>query len=319
MARRMAGAALISLLLLTTPIAVHGSELEEMRDAYSSWKSWRRSWRRSSSSSRNVPPEGYYNPLHAGGSLLTIIPVTFPMGQGEPLNAIISGNSDPRVLKDIEMNGGLRNYFLSFGFSGECLGQHAGSNQAANLGDGNGPKNETSVIRWNYGDPQLGACKETIEGGNHFRYWVQDGPSGNSGAIFMAVSYEMPLVHQHDIIANGYNLGRDQLIGNITHSFVPTKNITNETTYTGTTSWADWTYQTNIKYVSGLLEDTNDAINHNYTVGVDGNSVDGLVAVLEVQITGSPEKSSALRTSIPSQIPLLLVTVFIAIFGSLFS
>lgn len=41
-----------------------------------------------------------------------IIPVTFPMGQGEPLNAIISGNSDPRVLKDIEMNGGLRNYFL---------------------------------------------------------------------------------------------------------------------------------------------------------------------------------------------------------------
>ena len=26
----------------------------------------------------------------------------------------------------------------SFGFSGECLGQHSGSDQAANLGDGNG-------------------------------------------------------------------------------------------------------------------------------------------------------------------------------------
>jgi hypothetical protein len=70
---------------------------------------------------------------------------------------------------------------------------------------------ETAVIRWNYGDPQLGACKETIEGGNHFRYWVQNGDSGNrcvalfmcplyalivtltSGAVFMAVSYELPI------------------------------------------------------------------------------------------------------------------------------
>ena len=34
------------------------------------------------------------------------------MGQGEPLNAIISGNSDARVLQDAEVDGGLRNYFL---------------------------------------------------------------------------------------------------------------------------------------------------------------------------------------------------------------
>lgn len=71
--------------------------------------------------------------------------------------------------------------------------------------------NETAEIRWNYGDAQLGACKETIEGGDHFRYWPQNGPQGNryglgiiclqeinfvcftSGAIFMAVSYELPL------------------------------------------------------------------------------------------------------------------------------
>lgn len=84
----------------------------------------------------------------------------------------------------------------SFGFAGECLGQHAGDHQGANLGDGRGYRtcssvdagnhpsnlvvdNETAVIRWNYGDPQLGTCKETIQGGNHFRYWVQDGPSAN--------------------------------------------------------------------------------------------------------------------------------------------
>lgn len=69
---------------------------------------------------------------------------------------------------------------------------------------------ETAVIRWNYDDPSLGACKETIQGGNHFRYWVQDGKSANryvvkllfedstlirlhSGAVFMALSYEKPI------------------------------------------------------------------------------------------------------------------------------
>lgn len=88
--------------------------------------------------------------------------------------------------------------FRSFGFSKECLGQHAGAPQEANLGDGNGygqslpyiffrclshlvlsTVNETSEIRWNYGDAQLGACKETIQGGDHFRYYLQDGPQGN--------------------------------------------------------------------------------------------------------------------------------------------
>jgi hypothetical protein len=36
-------------------------------------------------------------------------------------------------------------------------------------------ENETAVIRWDYGDPTLGTCKESILGGNHFRYWPQDG------------------------------------------------------------------------------------------------------------------------------------------------
>ena len=34
-------------------------------------------------------------------------------------------------------------------------------------------------MRWNYGDPELGTCKETIQGGNHFRYWAQNGNGGN--------------------------------------------------------------------------------------------------------------------------------------------
>jgi len=221
--------------------------------------------------------------------MLTRVPVTYPPGQGEPLNAIISSLSDDIVLKDQETNGGLRNYFLSFGFSGECLGQHAGEQQAADLGDGNGYKNETAVIRWNYNDAQVGACKETIQGGNHFRYWVQNGPSAHSGAIFMAVSYEMSLNNYHDIIVNGYNLGRDWLIGNITGSPIPTQNLSNASTYTGTTTWAGYTYQTNIKYTSGLLGNTNYGINHNLSVGVNGmNASDGLVAAIEVKVTGKP-------------------------------
>jgi hypothetical protein len=40
-------------------------------------------------------------------------------------------------------------------------------------------ENETGVMRWDYHDPVLGACRETIGGGNHLRYWVQDGHLGN--------------------------------------------------------------------------------------------------------------------------------------------
>lgn len=64
--------------------------------------------------------------------------MTYPMGLGEPLNAILSANSDSAVLVDQMEDGGLQNYFIAAGFAGECLGQHSGSNQAANLGDGDG-------------------------------------------------------------------------------------------------------------------------------------------------------------------------------------
>jgi len=263
-----------------------------------------------------VPPAGFYNPLTNGGALLTLVNGTFPLGQGEPLNIIISGNSDARVLADQQPDGGLINYFLSFGFSNECLGQHSGAPQQANLGDGNGYLNEISEIRWNYGDSQLGACKETIEGGDHFRYWIQSGPNGNSGAIFMASSYELPLANQHDIIVNGYNLGRDWIIGNITKTTIPTSNLTNGSTFSGTTSWANYTYTSQVTYVSGLLQNTSVGINHNSTVGVNGvPAIDGLVAVVDVKITGAPRTSFAWRPSPPHpwQLSSLLIILVISI------
>lgn len=56
----------------------------------------------------------------------------------------------------------------------------------ANLGDGNGPKPEIKVLRQDYGIPLIGTGIESLFGGNHFRYWRQDGPTANSGALFLA-------------------------------------------------------------------------------------------------------------------------------------
>ncbi|KDN41723.1 hypothetical protein RSAG8_07254, partial [Rhizoctonia solani AG-8 WAC10335] len=155
---------------------------------------------------------GYDDPRADGGSLLTSGFTTYPAGLGEPLNVILSAKSDGDVLVDREDKGGLRNFFLSMHFSGECLGQHLGSDQQANLGDGRGAVNETSVMRYNYEDPYVGTCRETVEGGNHFRYWIQK----STKAVFMAASVELPIELGHDIVRNGYNLGRDWIVGNLT-------------------------------------------------------------------------------------------------------
>jgi len=125
---------------------------------------------------------------------------------------------------------------------------------------------------------------------------VQNGPSANSGAVFMALSYEEPIAEQHDIIANGYNLARDWLVGNATaqSSVINTSAVSNTSTYTGSTSSGGYTYQTSVQYISGLLPNTSIGINHNITVGVDGVSAcDGLVALLDVKITAKPAGSSS--------------------------
>ncbi|KAI6030426.1 hypothetical protein F5J12DRAFT_800289 [Pisolithus orientalis] len=238
---------------------------------------------------------GYYIPMNDGGSMLTEVPDTYPAGLGEPLNIIISAYSDSEVLQNTVDNGGLINYFQSFGFSTECLGQHSGSDQAANLGDGNGWLNETAVIRWDYGNVTFGTCEETINGGNHFRYWIQNGPDADSGAIFIGASYEMPIAQQHNVIVNGYDLGRDWLIGNATSqsSVIPTEKLTNTSTYSGQTSFGGYTYQTSVNYISGLLQNTSQGINHYQSVAVNGsNAIDGLVAVMTVKVLSKPESSS---------------------------
>lgn len=69
----------------------------------------------------------------------------------------------------------------------ECFGQHEGARQPANLGDGNGYKDERvsgrtfsdsansqvvfvqEVLREHFNIPFLGTCLQSLVGGNHLR------------------------------------------------------------------------------------------------------------------------------------------------------
>lgn len=50
--------------------------------------------------------------IHLINLAIQFVPDTYPAGQGEPLNIIISAKSDSAVLVDSTNDGGLQNYFL---------------------------------------------------------------------------------------------------------------------------------------------------------------------------------------------------------------
>ncbi|GAA5953794.1 hypothetical protein JCM3765_006968 [Sporobolomyces pararoseus] len=154
----------------------------------------------------NLEQLGFYNPRDTGGSWLTTWNGAV---HGEPLNVVISANSDPAILT----YEGFLDYCYSLWFSPQCLHWYdAGSQQTANLGDGNGLLNQTTILRYNYDDPIFGTCSQTLQGGNHFRVFRQNGTQANSGAWFLAVSKEHNLGKKHLIIPNGYDLGRDEVV-----------------------------------------------------------------------------------------------------------
>ncbi|ORY32552.1 hypothetical protein BCR39DRAFT_522800 [Naematelia encephala] len=232
---------------------------------------------------------GYNNPNATGGSMLTIVNGTYPAGLGEPLNVILSANSNKDVLVKSADDGGFLNYMLSTFMGEECLGQHLGDDQMANLGDGQGNHTQVEELRWDFGNPYIGTCQETFQGGLHLRYWVQS----TTGAYFMATSIEVGASAGHDIVSDGYNLGRDYLVGNLTGTQVESWNVTNQTTYSGTSSHNNYTYRTDVQYVSGLLLNSSDGINHYLTVETSTEpAIDGLVAVLTVDILSRPTSSA---------------------------
>ena len=86
------------------------------------------------------------------------------MGLGEPLNIIVSSESTPEVLKDSKEDGGIQNWWLALNFGESCLGLAATGGQKANLGDGRGVseyttltsgRRETLADPWLVADPRL--------------------------------------------------------------------------------------------------------------------------------------------------------------------
>ncbi|KAG2032448.1 hypothetical protein BDR03DRAFT_1094899 [Suillus americanus] len=193
----------------------------------------------------------YYNPTAGGGSML----IDAGNGYGEPMNVIISGLSSPDVLT---LHGAI-NFARAIGFSEECFGLHLGGYMPADLGDGNGWVNQTIELRQDYAIG--GTCLESLIGGNHFRIFVQNGTVADSGALFLAVSREEPISENHDIVPDGYDIGRNQLVSAAVGK-----------------SWFNGVkYRTTAQNITGLLAPGADGINHDI-------AQDGIVTLLTVTI-----------------------------------
>ncbi|GAA5962922.1 hypothetical protein JCM3765_005921 [Sporobolomyces pararoseus] len=211
--------------------------------------------------------DGYYNPTEGGGRWLTLARNTYPEGLGEPINVVVSADSDPLLMTDT----GFFDWSFSINFSGECLGQSDGAKQAANLGGGRGFLNQTILLRENFGDTVLGTCKETIDGGQHYRVWRQNGSLADSGAWFLAASSEGDLASQHMILPNGYDTGRDAVVERATIEGGTKSPLTNRTFVTTVANASGPGYFGNVSI---------DQINH-------GVATDGIVAILTVKVTSN--------------------------------
>ncbi|KAH9949796.1 hypothetical protein B0H21DRAFT_726017 [Amylocystis lapponica] len=193
---------------------------------------------------------GWIDPRLHGGRLLDYTTTRL----GEPLNVIISAQSDPFILTEV----GLHMYAKSIGFSEECLGLHYGNIHDADLGDGLGRKAEQFLARQHY-FPVMGTCWESVRGGHHFRAWRQNGTVANSGAWFIGASREKDSSKNHQIVPDGYNLGRDYIV---------------EQAIVGT-HWNGMWWKAQVEWRSGLLQRGNRGVNHDI-------EQDGRVAILTV-------------------------------------
>ncbi|KAF7305920.1 hypothetical protein HMN09_00746200 [Mycena chlorophos] len=198
----------------------------------------------------------FLNPTDGGGSWLDM--AAPPLG--EPLNVVVSGLSSPELL-DLS-SGVFLKYAEAIGFDTECLGLHLGGPQSANLGDGRGYVNQTEELRESYGvDGSIGTCLETLEGGNHFRVFPQAG----TNAIFLAVSQEQDLENSHNIVPNGYDVGRDALVAG----------AVGKTTYFDLLEFKTYTFETTAVNMTGLIAPGSNGVNH-------GIAQDGIVTLLTV-------------------------------------
>ncbi|TBU23727.1 hypothetical protein BD311DRAFT_767882 [Dichomitus squalens] len=193
---------------------------------------------------------GWVDPRLNGGQFLDYTTKTL----GEPLNIIISAESDPFILTEA----GMQTYIKSIGFNRECLGLHYGHIHEADLGDGLGRKSEQFLGRQHY-FPIMGTCWESAVGGHHFRAWRQNGSEANSGAWFLGASQEMDSSKNHMIVEDGYNRGRNYIVDLAAQG----------------SHWHGMWWKAEVQWQDGLLERGTRGVNH-------GIEQDGLVAILTI-------------------------------------
>lgn len=140
-------------------------------------------------------------------------------------------------------------FWFSLRSSYECFGLHLGGPQSSNLGDGNGWVNQTYELRQDYGSAAIGTCLESLIGGNHLRLYRQNGSLADSGALFLAVSQEENVLEGHDIVPDGYDVGRNKLVAAATAGG-------------GETEFGGVVYETAALNVTGLLQPGAEGINH---------------------------------------------------------
>lgn len=217
---------------------------------------------------------------------LTIIPGS---SLGEPLNVIISNASSSAVLSDPAP------YFSSLFYSpNSCLGITLGDEQAANLNDGQGTVNQTSLYRYNFNNG-ITTCQQSLNGGMHFRYWVQQ----TTGAIFLAVSLEESAADNHMISPNGYDRGRDWFVGNATNSS-GTTSPQDRSQYTSTVSTFDASDDVSLSSVNHGIRTDRDiyVLTVTQTQNGDGTNVtDSDAADASTSSGSSSSSSSAARRS----------------------
>jgi hypothetical protein len=60
--------------------------------------------------------------------------------------------------------------------------------------------------------------------------------------------------------------------------------------FSGSSSYAGYTYQTTVVYKAGYADNSSIGVNHNGSVAIDGRpAVDGLIAVMTVRISKQPQ------------------------------
>ena len=144
------------------------------------------------------------------------------------------------------------------------------------------------VLRWNYGSPDIGTCRESISGGNPIRWFRQR--IGTTTSIFLTVSYEQSLANLHNLQRDGYNRGRDDVVRIATQE--------------NGIEWEGNVFNATVKWIEAgrLMNATSKNISHAEMANKDQPVVDGRVAVLYVNTVkrSDEEQRSAAVHSLPA-------------------